>query len=137
MSVSVDGFVGGPNGELDWIFRSLDKDATAWTMENVWRAGTPAEATWAAARVARGDLAAEIGRLKQEPGKEIMAHGGAGFARSLVRLGLVDEYRLLVSTVALGRGLGLFSSLARPIDLELISTSAFPGGAIAKIYRPC
>ena len=161
MSVSVDGFVGGPNGELDWIFRSLDKDATAWTMENVWRAGvhimgsrtfrdmaahwpfsaevfaapmneipkvvfstskfvnpagsTPAEATWAAARVARGDLAGEIGRLKQEPGKEIMAHGGAGFARSLVRLGLVDEYRLLIHPVALGSGLGLFSSLARPI----------------------
>ena len=39
MSASVDGFVGGPNGELDWIFRSLDKDATAWTMENLWRAG--------------------------------------------------------------------------------------------------
>jgi dihydrofolate reductase len=39
MSVSVDGFVGGPNGELDWIFRSLDKDATAWTIENLWQAG--------------------------------------------------------------------------------------------------
>jgi hypothetical protein len=39
MSVSVDGFVGGPNGELDWIFRSLDKDATAWTVETLWQAG--------------------------------------------------------------------------------------------------
>ncbi|TMA86273.1 MAG: hypothetical protein E6J65_03520 [Deltaproteobacteria bacterium] len=72
---------------------------------------TPAEASWAAARVAGGDLASEIARLKQESGKEIMAHGGAGFARSLVRLGLVDEYRLLIHPVALGRGLGLFSSL--------------------------
>jgi dihydrofolate reductase len=53
-----------------------------------------------------------------------------------VRLGLVDEYRLLIHPVALGSGLGLFSSLARPIDLKLISTSAFPGGAIAKIYGP-
>jgi len=44
-----------------------------------------------------------------------MAHGGVGFARSLVRLGLVDEYRLLIHPVALGSGLGLFSSLARPI----------------------
>ena len=87
-------------------------------------------------RSKRGALADEIGRLKQEPGKEIMAHGGAGFARSLVRLGLVDEYRLLIHPVALGSGLGLFSSLARPIDLKPISTIAFPGGAIAKIYRP-
>jgi riboflavin biosynthesis pyrimidine reductase len=65
-----------------------------------------------------------------------MAHGGAGFARSLVRLGLIDEYRLLIHPVALGSGLGLFSSLARPIDLNLISTTAFGGGTIAKVYRP-
>jgi dihydrofolate reductase len=97
---------------------------------------TPAEASWAAARVARGELGGEIARLKQEPGKEIMAHGGAGFARSLVRLGLIDEYRLLIHPVALGSGLGLFSSLARPIDLNLISTTAFGGGTIAKVYRP-
>jgi len=48
----------------------------------------------------------------------------------------VDEYRLLIHPVALGSGLGLFSSLARPIDLKLISTTAFGGGAIAKVYRP-
>jgi dihydrofolate reductase len=37
MQVSVDGFVGGPNGELDWVFRSMD--ATAWIVEHVWKAG--------------------------------------------------------------------------------------------------
>src|SRR6185436_9357308 len=39
MSVSVDGFVGGPNGEIDWIFKRYDAGATAWTMETLWKAG--------------------------------------------------------------------------------------------------
>src|SRR5258708_5358642 len=39
MSVSVDGFVGGPNGEIDWIFRSMDDTAAAWTMDAIWQAG--------------------------------------------------------------------------------------------------
>ena len=39
MSMSLDGFVGGPNGEVDWIFPSMDKGATLWTLESVWMAG--------------------------------------------------------------------------------------------------
>jgi hypothetical protein len=39
MQVSVDGFVAGPNGELDWVFRSLGDDATAWIVERLWQAG--------------------------------------------------------------------------------------------------
>lgn len=39
MSMSLDGFVGGPNGELDWMFGGYDEAATAWTVESVWGAG--------------------------------------------------------------------------------------------------
>jgi dihydrofolate reductase len=196
MSISIDGFVGGPNGELDWIFRSMDADATAWTVESIWQAGihimgsrtfadmaaywptstepfappmneipkavfsrsgqqsttralvdartaatTPTAPesksieSWRSARVITGDLAEGVTRLKQEPGKDIYAHGGASFARSLVRLGLVDEYRLLVHPVALGRGLPLFSELAAPCDLQLTDVQRFGGGAVAHVYR--
>jgi dihydrofolate reductase len=83
-----------------------------------------------------GDLAADIAQLKSEPGKDIMAHGGAGFARSLVRLGLVDEYQLLVHPVARGQGLPLFSELPKPMVLQLVSATTFPAGAIAHVYRP-
>jgi dihydrofolate reductase len=48
-------------------------------------------ATWPPTRIARGDTAEELARLKQEPGVEIIAHGGTKFARSLIRLGMVDE----------------------------------------------
>jgi hypothetical protein len=39
MSMSLDGFVCGPNGELDWIFRSLDDELTAWQLDALWQAG--------------------------------------------------------------------------------------------------
>ena len=94
------------------------------------------EQSWRDARVMSGDLAADIAQLKSEPGKHIMAHGGAGFARSLVRLGLVDEYQLLVHPVARGQGLPLFSELPKPMVLQLVSATTFPAGAIAHVYRP-
>src|SRR5262252_146437 len=39
MSVSLDGYVGGPNGEIDWLFKNLDEGATAWIADTVWQAG--------------------------------------------------------------------------------------------------
>jgi dihydrofolate reductase len=39
MSMSIDGFVGGPDGELDWIFRSIDDASAAWEVERLWEAG--------------------------------------------------------------------------------------------------
>jgi dihydrofolate reductase len=93
-------------------------------------------ASWGQPRVASGDLAVEIARLKEEPGKDIVAHGGAGFARSLVSSGLIDEYQLVVHPVALGRGLPLFSQLPQPLALTLVSTTRFAGGAMAHVLRP-
>jgi dihydrofolate reductase len=201
MSVSVDGFVGGPSGEIDWIFRSFDAGATAWTVDTLWQAGVhimgsrtfrdmaaywptssepfaapmneipkiafsrkgaigaasttraledatrlrkeddaaPAPSgasSWTNPGIVGGDLAAEIARLKQQPGKPILAHGGASFARSLVQHGLVDEYHLLTHPIALGHGLPLFSGLAKPLDLKLLSATSFDGGAVAHIYQP-
>lgn len=97
---------------------------------------SPHAASWAEAEVIRGDLATEIQRLKQQPGKDILAHGGADFAQSLVAAGLVDEYRLVVHPVALGKGLSLFGKLPKPLDLELRSTTPFRSGTMAQVYRP-
>lgn len=206
MSISVDGFVGGAGGNADWVFRSMDEAATAWTVARVSEAGihimgsrtfndmaaywpnstepfappmneipkavftrkgiagpdpskttaalksahkwmaetglktteapSPAAASWAEARIFTGDLAEGIRLLKQEAGKPIVAHGGAGFARSLVATGLIDEYQLLVHPVALGTGLPLFTSLSQPLDLTLVDVKTFQSGAVAHIYRP-
>ncbi|MER9067304.1 dihydrofolate reductase family protein [Mesorhizobium sp. M0902] len=96
----------------------------------------PGGESWAEAYVASGDLAEEVAKLKAQEGKPIIAHGGVSFARSLVAQGLVDQLALMVAPVALGKGLPLFSELAAPMSLKLVSSKAFPGGAVAQIYRP-
>jgi dihydrofolate reductase len=91
---------------------------------------------WAGSRIARGDLAAEIAALKSESGGEIMAHGGATFVQALSRLGLIDEYRLVILPVALGNGLPLFKDLAEPLRLDLEKAMSFPDGTVISVYRP-
>jgi len=113
-----------------------DASRASGTRANVSGSGSAKEQSWLNARVMSGDLATDIAQLKSEPGKDIMAHGGSSFARSLVRLGLVDEYRLLVHPVARGQGLPLFSELPKPIALELVSATTFPAGAVAHVYHP-
>ncbi|HMJ14793.1 MAG TPA: dihydrofolate reductase family protein [Polyangiaceae bacterium] len=205
MSLSADGFVGGPNGELDWIFEAHDEGATLWTMDTLGNAdlhimgsrtfhdmaaywptsdepyappmneipkvvfskkgsvdpgnpelttpgvkdarrvrearggkpvaASPAASTWTEAVVASGDLREEVERLKRQPGKDILAHGGASFARSLVAENLIDEYRLLFHPVVLGRGLPLFSDLRETARLELLYTATFPAGAVARVFK--
>jgi dihydrofolate reductase len=109
-------------------------DATARSGTLPSAAGTAAEG-WNTAVAATGDLTAEIGRLRKQPGKDILAHGGAGFARSLVKEGLVDEYRALIHPIALGQGLSLFADLRSPLNLKLVEAIPFKGGAIAHVYR--
>lgn len=96
----------------------------------------PGGESWATPYVASGDLGEEIAKLKEQDGKPIIAHGGVSFARSLVAQGLVDQFVLWVAPVALGKGKPLFSELAAPMKLELVSSKAFPGGATAQVYRP-
>jgi dihydrofolate reductase len=93
-------------------------------------------AEWPGSRIARGDLAEEIAALKSEPGGEIMAHGGAAFVQSLSRLGLIDEYRLVILPVALGSGLPLFKDLPKPLRVDLAEARNFPDGTVIHVYRP-
>jgi dihydrofolate reductase len=95
-----------------------------------------AAASWAEARVFHGDLAEGIMKLKSEPGKPILAHGGAEFMRSLIATGLIDEYRLVTHPVVLGAGLPIFNGVGRPLDLKLVDVKSFPGGVVARTYHP-
>lgn len=91
---------------------------------------------WAEAKVLTGDLAAEIKALKQQPGKDLMAHGGIEFAQNLVQTGLVDEFCMAVHPVAAGRGFALFEKLSKPLYLKLTDTKVFSTGAMVQIYQP-
>ena len=97
---------------------------------------TLTEASWRTTRIARGDLAAEIAALKQEPGGDVIAHGGASFAGALAARGLIDEYCLVIQPVAVGGGQALFAELSAPLRLELVDARSFTCGVVVHVYRP-
>ena len=97
---------------------------------------TLTSADWPETRIASGDTATEVARLKREPGGEIIAHGGTAFVRSLARLGLADAYRLYVVPFAAGTGVPLFTADAHPGRLRLEQSTAFPSGILELVYRP-
>jgi dihydrofolate reductase len=93
---------------------------------------TLTSADWPESRIAAGELSEEVSRLKQEPGRDILVHGGAELVQSLSKLGLIDEYRVIVHPVALGDGAPLFGG---PVDLELVNSRTFATGAVALTYE--
>jgi dihydrofolate reductase len=94
------------------------------------------EASWPVSRVARGDLATEIAAIKAEPGPDVIAWGGAQFAGALAAANLIDEYRLLIQPLVLGRGQALFDQLPESRHLTLVEATPFPNGVVVHTYRP-
>jgi dihydrofolate reductase len=94
-----------------------------------------AEATWSATRVARGDLKTEIAAIRAEPGPDVIVWGGGRLAGALAADNLIDEYRLLVQPLVLGRGQALFEQLPESRNLDLVETMPFPSGIVVHVYR--
>jgi dihydrofolate reductase len=91
---------------------------------------------WNNTRIARGELAPEIERLKVSTDKDLLVHGGVRFVHSMIREGLVDEYNLVIHPVAVGAGLPFFPQMAEPSFLRLTEVRPFAGGAVLHVYRP-
>jgi dihydrofolate reductase len=87
------------------------------------------------ARLVKGDIAAEVARLKAQPGKDMFL-GGAGIGATFMRLGLVDEYWLYVFPVVAGGGKPFFPALDAPVKLHLIETRTLPGDVVLLRYQP-
>src|SRR5215469_11217448 len=81
-------------------------------------------ADWANTSIASGDLDAEVEKLKHDGDGYIVAHGGIGFWRSLIRRGIIDEYRFSIFPYLAGNGTRLFDDLPQSPRLELISAIA-------------
>ena len=90
---------------------------------------------WANSSIASGDLGAEMEKLKQDGDGDIVAHGGFGFWRSLIRHDLIDVYRIALFPYLAGKGVRLFSDLEHSLRLELFSTTAFSNGITELAFR--
>ncbi|HEV2355211.1 MAG TPA: dihydrofolate reductase family protein [Puia sp.] len=88
--------------------------------------------------IARGDLEAEILKLKKEVGKDILV-GGVDLPSQLTALGLIDEYLFVINPVIAGKGRRLFEDLSLPekLGLTLVRTESLESGHVALRYvRP-
>jgi dihydrofolate reductase len=91
---------------------------------------------WQNTTVLEGDVTEAVSRLKQEDGGTITLNGSATLLRSLLSAQLVDELRLLLHPVVLGRGDRLFDSAEDQGALELTGCHAYDNGVVSLTYQP-
>jgi dihydrofolate reductase len=91
---------------------------------------------WPGSVLLGGDVAAEVAKLKEQPGDELQVHGSGGLAQTLIEHDLVDEYRLLTFPVHLGSGKKLFRDGTRSAALRLISATTTSSGVVVATYQP-
>jgi dihydrofolate reductase len=95
------------------------------------------KAEWRPAEIFGGDLSAEIADLKARDDEgTILVHGGPDFAKSLTRLGLVDEYQLTTVPIAIGAGRSPFAELDEHLKLNVVEEARFRSGALAQTLVP-
>jgi len=92
------------------------------------------ETRWPGTELASRDPVEEVYDLKSQPGTNIIAFGGAGFASALLAAGVVDEVELYINPVALGHGLTLFADTAGDTALRLISAQAYECGIVVTAH---
>ena len=97
---------------------------------------SPLDPAWDQTTVLGADIAAEVTTLKAQPGRELLVVGSAELAQTLMKCGLVDEYRLMLHPIVLGGGKKLFRDGAALTPMQLIDVKASTTGLVLLTYRP-
>jgi dihydrofolate reductase len=106
---------------------ALPKHVASTTLDSV---------SWHNASLLGGDVAAEVAKLKEQPGDELQVHGSGALAHTLIDHNLIDEYRLTYIPVHLGSGKKLFADGVKPAALRLLTSSTTSTGVIIATYEP-
>ncbi len=94
----------------------------------------PFTPSWQPTKVITADVHDEITKLKSESGKSIAILGSNALCVSLMEAALVDEFRLMVNPVVIGKGTPLFAGLAKRLKLNLIDSRVFKSGNVLDRY---
>jgi dihydrofolate reductase len=95
-----------------------------------------ASADWSSTTLISGDLEDAMAELKPRDGGQLLVLGSARLTASLAESGLLDELRVMVNPVVLGRGSPLMHSLGSRLRLELLGSRIFGSGNVLLTYRP-
>ena len=97
---------------------------------------TLSHADWNNTKVIKEIDPEEIKKMKQQPGKDMVILGSGTIVDQFTNLGLIDEYRLIVNPVILGKGKPLFKDIDHKIKLKLLKTKTFSSGNVLLYYQP-
>ncbi|MBX3084545.1 MAG: dihydrofolate reductase [Anaerolineae bacterium] len=84
----------------------------------------------------KDNIAEQINKLKQQPGKDIWFLGSTMLAQTFMQLDLIDEYRFNINPTVLGKGKPFFANVTRNFPLKLIESKTFKSGVVALRYEP-
>lgn len=88
------------------------------------------------ASVIKGDVAEFLARRKMEPGKQLIKYGNGSLDVVLMREGLIDEFHILLTPIAVGTGQHMFESIPNSPALHLANLTAFKNGVVLLVYTP-
>ena len=94
------------------------------------------EVKWNNSRLVKENIAEEISKMKQQPGKDMVIFGSGSIVTTFTQLGLIDEYRILVNPVVLGNGKPLFTGINDKQNLKLLKTKVLGSGIVILYYQP-
>ncbi len=91
---------------------------------------------WNNSVLIRENIAEEVSKLKQQPGKDLAIFGSGDLVSALANLSLIDEYRVIVNPVLLGNGKPLFKDIGTRLNLKHVRTTTFRSGNVLLCYQP-
>ncbi len=93
-------------------------------------------ALWNNTRLVKGNPAAEVRKMKQQPGMDIVILGSGTIVSQLTQARLVDEYQVVVIPIVLGQGRPMFEGVRDRLPLKLTKTRIFTNGNVLLCYEP-
>jgi dihydrofolate reductase len=92
--------------------------------------------SWSNTKLIKGDLAAEVRKLKEESGPDMVILGSGSIVSQLTQENLIDEYQLALSPIVLGKGRTLFEGVKEKLNLKRTNSRTFGNGTVFVCYQP-
>jgi dihydrofolate reductase len=94
------------------------------------------QATWNNTTLLKGDLTAEVRKLKQQAGADIVVMGSGSVVAQLAEAGLIDQYQIVLNPLVVGQGRTLFEGVQRRLPMKLAKSRPFANGNVVLFYEP-